>query len=82
MKWSSLYLLTLTLWGSLLRVIAHRCGEDGEDCLCRRDPRLVPHQNGLWKEGFPDTDESHVSLCRGVITLAENGEICVDGRVS
>ena len=62
---------------------------DSDECedkwkkTCRGSQRLKPHQNGLWEEGFPtQTTSVNVPLCEGEISIASNGEICVDGRVS
>jgi len=54
--------------------------QDGQ--TCHRRERFVPHIRSLWKEGYPIATGSDVAMCEGTITLAENGEICIDGRVS
>eukprot|EP00967_Tisochrysis_lutea_P069131 scaffold90764_cov32-Tisochrysis_lutea.AAC.2 len=46
-----------------------------------RAPSLGPHQNGLWRDSFP-TSEQPLALCEGSITVESTGEICVTGRVS
>lgn len=51
--------------------------------ICRAGESMKPHQNGLWTDNFPDSGcEDCVALCNGDISTNDDGEICVDGRVT
>jgi hypothetical protein len=48
---------------------------------CRTGAVRTPHQNSLFQLGFPN-DENVEALCEGTVTVQDNGEICMNGRVS
>lgn len=56
--------------------------DDTDDVSYCRSPDLIGHQNGLWDDQWPNTQGEVRALCEGTVTLSDDGEICVDGRVT
>jgi hypothetical protein len=48
---------------------------------CRTRGIRVPHQSSLFRLDFPN-DENVEAICDGTITVDNNGDICIAGRVS
>lgn len=56
--------------------------DDGSNGRTRcRKKGLIPHQQGLWQEGFPNSEEP-VALCEGTVTMEDDDSICTEGRVT
>lgn len=52
---------------------------------CKINPKWPNHQFSLWKSDFPyagDVDNQPPALCKGTVTLNDDGDICIDGRVT
>jgi len=79
MKWSS-QSLSLILFFAATVVSA----QDNEDVTYCRNPRTVPHQNGLWSKNWPNQQGDNVrAICEGTLSVADdNGEICIEGRMT
>ncbi|CAB9506668.1 expressed unknown protein [Seminavis robusta] len=48
---------------------------------CRKGAKKQPHLKDLWQQDFPNDLEVE-ALCEGTITVMDDGEICIDGRVT
>ena len=55
--------------------------EGADDKYCRNSG-VPTHQNGLWSDGWPNSQEDVKALCEGTTSVMDNGEICIDGRVT
>lgn len=55
--------------------------EGDDDKYCRNSGTLT-HQNGLWSDDWPNSQEDAKALCEGTTSLTDYGEICIDGRVT
>lgn len=47
-----------------------------------RNPGTITHQNGVWSESFPNNQGNVKALCEGSLTTTEEGEFCIDGRMT
>ncbi|CAB9499011.1 expressed unknown protein [Seminavis robusta] len=48
---------------------------------CKKGGSKIPHMKALWQDDFPNDLEVE-ALCDGTITVMDDGEICIDGRVN
>jgi hypothetical protein len=64
-----------------------------QETSCRQDTLFhswssKPHQAGYWQSDFPFSSQQKlnghppIGLCEGTITVREDGQICIQGRVS
>lgn len=74
MKWANIFILVSAT------LLENAVSDD--DWYCRNKPELNPHMNGLWNEGFPENNELNFALCEGTISISDDGELCIDGRVN
>lgn len=49
---------------------------------CRNPGVVTTHQEGEWTNAFPNDQGRVKAICEGSLTTKEDGEICIDGRMT
>lgn len=56
---------------------------DNDDvAYCRNPGTITTHMEGLWQDGWPNNQGKVKALCEGSVSMSEDGEICIEGRVT